>query len=325
MGLHAPSILLGILAAPVLAAVLALLVDFATRVEYKVFAPHSSAVIVTGASTGIGRHAAEGLARMGFDVYATVRNDADEADLKKTGLSSLIPLRLDVTDAASRVAAVDHVKAELAKSGKVLMGLVNNAGIASGLPLELHNVDDARLMFNVNYFGMMHLTQLCLPSLRANGGRVVQLSSLAGRFATRKRGVYSSTKFSVEAFSDALRMELMPFKVSVSVVEPGFVKSAIATSGVVRLKGMSAEEKRAEELYPHLYPPGWQGKHEHIIDTGDEPTVTTDAIVDALTNPYPSTRYPVAKGGGVDAKTLTLLVRFLPDRLRDILLVKFGG
>jgi len=325
MGLHGLSILLGVLAAPVLAAILALLVDFATRVEYKVFPPHSAAVTVTGASTGIGRHAAESLARLGFEVYASVRNDADEADLKKTGLATLIPLRLDVTDAASRVAAVDRVKTALAKSGKVLMGLVNNAGIASGLPLELHNVADARLMFDVNYFGMMHLTQLCLPSLRANGGRVVQLSSLAGRFATRKRGVYSSTKFALEAFSDALRMELIPWKISVSIIEPGFVKSAIAVSGGARVKGMTTEEKRAQELYPHLYAPGWQEKHEHLISTGSEPTVTTDAIVDALTNPYPSTRYPVAKGGGVDAKTLTLLVRFLPDRLRDILLVNFGG
>jgi len=83
MGLHGPSLLLGLLAAPVLAALLALLADFATRVQYKVHSPQSSAVIVTGASTGIGRHAAEELARLGFDVYASVRNDADAADLKK--------------------------------------------------------------------------------------------------------------------------------------------------------------------------------------------------------------------------------------------------
>jgi len=325
MRLHYPSILVGLLAAPVFAALLALLADFATRVEYKVHSPQSSAVIVTGASTGIGRHAAEELARMGFSVYASIRSDADEADLKKMGLPTLIPLRLDVTDADSRVAAVDRVKAEVKKNGKELVGLVNNAGIGAGLPLELHALDDARLMFNVNYFGMMHLTQLCLPSLRASGGRVVQLSSLAGRFATRARGVYASTKFSVEAFSDTLRMELIPWKISVSVVEPGYVKSAIATSGVNRVKGLTAEEKRAQELYPHLYPPKWQEKNEHNIVTGAEPTVTTEAIVDALTNPYPSTRYPVAKGGGLDAKTLTLLIRFLPDRLRDVLLVNFGG
>jgi len=325
MGLHGPSILVGVLIAPVFVALLALLVDFATRVEYKVHTPQSSAVIVTGASTGIGRHAAEELARMGFSVYASVRNDADEAELKKLGLSTLIPLKLDVTDANSRVAAVDRVKTELKKNGKVLLGLVNNAGIGSGLPLELHTLDDARLMFNVNYFGMMHLTQLCLPSLRASGGRVVQLSSLAGRFATRARGVYASTKFSMEAFSDVLRMELIPWNISVSVVEPGYIKSAIATSGVARVKGLTAEEKRAQELYPHLYPPKWQEKNEHNIITGAEPSVTTEAIVDALTNPYPATRYPVAKGGGVDAKILIFLVRFLPDRLRDVLLVNFGG
>jgi len=220
---------------------------------------------------------------------------------------------------------VERVKTDLAKNGKVLMGLVNNAGIASGLPLEVHSLDDARLMFDVNYFGMMHLTQLCLPSLRASGGRVVQLSSLAGRFATRARGVYASTKFSVEAFSDALRMELIPWKISVSIVEPGYVKSAISVSGVARVKGLTTEEKRAQELYPQLYPANWQQKNIDQVANGSEPTVTTEAIVEALTNQYPSTRYPVAKGGGVDAKTLTLLVRFLPDRVRDLLLVNFGG
>jgi len=325
MGLHGPSILLGVLAAPVLAALLVFLVDFATRVEYKVFRPQSAAVIVTGASTGIGRHAAEALARMGFDVYASVRNDADEAEIKNMRIPTLIPLRLDVTDSNSRIAAVDRVKSELAKNGKVLMGLVNNAGIASGLPVELHTLDDAQYMFNVNYFGMMHLTQLCLPSLRASGGRVVQVSSVAGRIATRSRGVYASTKFSVEAFSDALRMELIPWKISVSVVEPGYVKTAIANSGVARVKALTADEKRAQELYPHLYPPDWEKKNQHVIDNGSEPTVTTEAIVDALTNPYPDTRYPVATAGPFDAKTLMLLVRFMPDRFRDVLLVKFGG
>jgi len=139
------------------------------------------------------------------------------------------------------------------------------------------------------------------------------------------RGVYASTKFSVEAFSDALRMELIPWKISVSVIEPGYVKSAIAASGVARVKGLSAEEKRAQELYPHLYPANWQEKNHAQIDNGDEPTVTTGAIVDALTNPYPSTRYPVAKGGGIEASVLTFLVRFFPDRVRDVLLVNFGG
>jgi NAD(P)-dependent dehydrogenase (short-subunit alcohol dehydrogenase family) len=325
MGLHKPSILAGVLAAPVLLALLVLLIDFVTRVEYRVHTPQSSAVIVTGASTGIGRHAAEELARQGFAVYASVRSDADEAELKKVGLSTLIPFRLDVTDPKSRVAAIERVDALVAKSGRKLMGLVNNAGIASGLPLELHALDDARLMFDVNYFGMMHLTQLCLPSLRANGGRVVQLSSVTGRFATRTRGVYSSTKFAMEAFSDALRMELIPWKISVSVVEPGYVKSAIAASGAARVKGLSSEEKRAQELYPHLYPPGWYEKNEHHIATGAEPTVTTEAIVDALTNPYPSTRYPVAKAGPVDAKVFLFALRFIPDRLRDFLLVNLGG
>lgn len=149
---------------------------------------------------------------MGFDVYASVRNDADEAALKKVGIPSLIPFRLDVSNSESRVtqsrrhknpqhsqiAAVDTVKQQIEKSGKVLMGLVNNAGIGGGLPAEFHSIKDAKAMFEVNFFGMMHMTQLCMPSLRANQGRVVQVSSLAGRMAPRARAVYAGTKFAME-------------------------------------------------------------------------------------------------------------------------------
>jgi len=90
------------------------------------------------------------------------------------------------------------VKKQIEKSGKVLMGLVNNAGIGGGLPTELHSIQDAKNMFEVNFFGMMHVTQLCLPTLRANQGRVVQVSSLAGKMATRARSVYAATKFAME-------------------------------------------------------------------------------------------------------------------------------
>lgn len=285
----------GILAGPVLIAILFAAVNFTTQVKYKVHLPSSSAVILTGASTGIGRHAAEELARMGFDVYASVRSEKDEAELRGLGIPSLIPFQLDVANPNSRIAAVENVVKQVEASRKVLMGLVNNAGIGGGLPAELHSVQDAKAMFEVNFFGMMHLTQLCLPSLRANQGRVVQVSSLAGRLATRARAVYAGTKFAMEGFSDALRLELTPYNVSVSIVEPGFVKSAISINGVQRIKAQTEEEKRAQELYPLVYPPGWDEKYKQIIANGDEPSVTTNAIIDALTNPFPATRYPVAK------------------------------
>jgi len=316
---------LGVLAFPVLVAVLSSIINFCTRVEYKVHAPNSSAVILTGASSGIGRHAAEHLARQGWTVYGSVRSTADEAELKSLNIPTLIPLRLDVTDAASRVAAVDRVKEDLAKSGKVLAALINNAGISGGLPLEVHALTDARNMFEVNYFGMMHMTQLCAPMLRKSGGRVIQVSSLAGLFATRLRGIYAGTKFALEAFSDALRMEMIPFRVSVSLVEPGFVKSSIAESSTARFKQQSAEEKEAVTLYPHLYPADWEQKKLQVIQKGDDPICTSEAIDHALSSPYPQTRYPVASVGGFDAKIVSFLVHVLPDRLREAILIRNGG
>src|SRR5689334_6739039 len=176
------------------------------------------AILVTGASTGIGRATALELARRGATVYAGVR---DPAAVDGLGLT---PVELDVTD-AEQVAA-------LSTRLERLDGLVNNAGIAVTGPLEHLPLDEVRRQLEVNALGQLAVTQACLPALRAARGRIVNMSSISGRVAFPMFGPYAASKFALEAFSDSLRRELRGSGVDVVVIEPGGVTTPIWERGL---------------------------------------------------------------------------------------------
>ncbi|MGA9101890.1 oxidoreductase [Aeromicrobium sp.] len=177
-------------------------------------------VIITGCSSGIGQATAARLARSGeWTVYATARRTETLAELEGAGCR---PLALDVTDEASMVAAVDIVKAE---SGTI-DALVNNAGYSQSGASETLDVDDVRRQFETNVFGLLRLSQLVLPSMRAQGdGRIVNISSMGGRLVFPGGGAYHATKYAVEAFSDAMRFEVSGFGIKVIIIEPGLITS----------------------------------------------------------------------------------------------------
>jgi len=181
-------------------------------------------VVVTGASTGIGAAIARHLAgrRGGFRVFGTVRRAEDEAALERAGVTAV---RMDVTDAASIARARERVERALA--GAPLNGLVNNAGIPAAGPLELFPLDELRRVLEVNLIGAVAVTQAFLPLLKTSRGRIVNMSSVAGRGALPFLGPYAASKFGLEAISDSLRRELLPFGVRVIVIEPGSFKTAI--------------------------------------------------------------------------------------------------
>ena len=164
-----------------------------------------NAVVVTGASTGIGADATAQLAAAGFIVFAGVRDDAAAAALAALG-ERVRPLRLDVTDPDQIAAAAAAVGA----SGFPLAALVNNAGVAVGGPLEVLPIEHVRQVFDVNVFGALAVTQAFLPQIRAAHGRLVFIGSIAGRLAIPFIGPYSSSKFALRALTDALRVELPP-------------------------------------------------------------------------------------------------------------------
>ena len=178
--------------------------------------------MVTGASTGFGAAIARHLAGRGFRVFGTVRRAEDDAALERAGVSAV---RMDVTDSTGIARAREQVERALA--GAPLAGLVNNAGIPAAGPLELFPLDELRRVLEVNLVGAVAVTQAFLPLLKVSRGRIVNMSSVAGRGALPFLGPYAASKFGLEAISDSLRRELLPFGVKVIVIEPGTFKTAI--------------------------------------------------------------------------------------------------
>jgi NAD(P)-dependent dehydrogenase (short-subunit alcohol dehydrogenase family) len=197
------------------------------------------AVVVTGASSGIGADAARQLAAAGFTVYAGVRVDAAAAAAAALG-ERVRPLRLDVTDPGQIAEAAATVRA----GGIPLAALVNNAGIAIGGPLEALPVDQVRRVFEVNVFGALAVTQAFVPLLRESAGRLVFVGSIAGRLAIPFIAPYSASKFALRALTDALRVELAPDRIAVTLIEPGSVRTPIWA------KGRASRERLLAELGP---------------------------------------------------------------------------
>ena len=179
-------------------------------------------VLVTGASSGIGEATALRLHRRGWRVLAGVRREEDAERLRAAGPE---PIRLDVTDAA-------HVAAAAARLGEEpLHGLVNNAGIALAVPVEVMPLDELRRQLEVNVVGQVAVTQALLPALRRARGRVVNVSSIAGRSSLPFLGAYGASKHAVEGLTDALRLELRPFGIEVVSIEPGTIATPIWSRG----------------------------------------------------------------------------------------------
>ena len=262
--------------------------------------------VVTGASSGIGLASALRLARAGWRVYGGVRTVADADLLREQGIE---PVELDVTDAGQIASAAAAV-------GPELHGLVDNAGIAIAAPLELVPLDELRRQLEVNVVGQVAVLQALLPALRRARGRVVLMGSIGGRSALPFLGPYAASKHALEAFADVLRVELAPWDISVSIVEPASVKTAIWTKGAAQADVMRAEISReADELYAERIE-----RFRAVAlkrGPGIDADVVAKAVEHALTASRPKARYLV----GRDAHLRAWIER-LPTRLRDRLLAK---
>jgi len=283
-------------------------------------------VLVTGASTGIGHDGAQAIARAGFRVFGGVRKQKDADALRAKGV---VPVLLDVTDDESVARATEEIRAAVGDDG--LFALVNNAGIATGGPIEGVPLDDVKQAFEVNVLGLLRVTQAMLPLVRqANArrstrseprARVVHVGSMSGRIATPFLGPYCMSKFAVTALADAMRMELLPFEIEVVVIEPGRVKSEIWE------KGKESARAIRERLSPDvvaLYERFLPGVEQAIAATGDGaiPTTHTDrALVRALTDERPEAHVPVARGG----RAALFMKSVLPVARMDTIVKKMMG
>jgi NAD(P)-dependent dehydrogenase (short-subunit alcohol dehydrogenase family) len=273
-------------------------------------------IVITGASTGIGAACALGCVRHGMTVFAGVRNSEAGDRLRGEGGKGIIPLQLDVTDAESIRRAQERVSEVVGQSG--LSGLVNNAGIAIGSPLEVIPLDALRKQFEVNVIGQIGVTQAFLPLLRAARGRVVNMGSIAGRGTMPVMGSYSASKYALEALTDALRLELQPWGIHVSIIEPGAIATPIWEKSLKVGDDIAADAgKEAHALYGETVK-----RVKDAVNQAARRAIPPDAVVrsvlHALTASRPRTRYLV----GTDARIRAVMVKWLPDRIHDWILTK---
>jgi NAD(P)-dependent dehydrogenase (short-subunit alcohol dehydrogenase family) len=274
-------------------------------------------VLVTGASTGIGEACVLYLDRLGHRVYAGVRREEHAKGWQERGSDRIVPVLLDVTDGAQ----VDAVAKQIAGDNGGLDGVVNNAGIAKGGPLEYLPLEDWREQLDVNVIGQVAVTKAMLPMIRSASGRIVFIGSIGGKVATMMLGPYCASKFALEAIGESLRHELHPWGISVSVVEPGAIRTAIWDKG----------RQEADRLERDLPVEARTRYADHIaairkgIDMQDRqgvgPERVAKAVEHALFSRHPRTRYLV----GTDAKIQSALVRWLPDRPREAIIRKIAG
>lgn len=272
-------------------------------------------VLITGAARGIGRAAALRLATLGWDVHAGVRTPADGEELAGAAPQGRItPVLLDVTDAA-QVAALDGVL------GDRLDAVINNAGVAVTSPVEGLGADELRRQLEINVVGPVAVTQAVLPRLRASGGRVVFISSVSGRVSAPLTGAYSASKYALEALADSLRIELRPWGVRVTLIEPGAIDTDIWRGA---LETVDAAEAQLSDEHRTLYRAhfaGARGTVKRIQKQAAPVEKVVNAIENALTSPKPRARYVV----GADARIQLVLRAALPTSAMDAAVAKATG
>ena len=274
------------------------------------------AVLVTGASSGIGRATARHLGSLGMRVFGSVRRGEDRDALAAEGVDALV---FDVTDAAALEQAAKGLADRLAPGG--LAGLVNNAGIALGGVQEHLDLDVLRHQLEVNVVGVAAATRAFLPLIRRGGGRIVNVGSQSGYVASPFLGPYTASKYAIEGLTDSLRRELRAWGLEVVLIEPGNVVTPIWAKGRGQTAALRAELSReAAAAYAPLLDP----ISRYIDDAeagGVAPLEVAKAIAHALSAKRPRTRYRV----GADARISWWLARFLPDRALDALLIRLSG
>jgi len=271
----------------------------------------SGTVVITGASTGIGRATTLRLARAGFDVLAGVRREEDGAALRAED-GRIEPVLVDVTDGGQVAALAQRV------GGAPLAGLVNNAGIAVAGPLEGVPLDEIRRQYEVNVFGLLAVTQALLEPIRTGRGRIVNVGSIGGRINTPFVGPYSSSKAAVRSLSASLRRELRPWGIQVALVEPGALDTPIWRKGEEGAQeAIAAMPERVRTLYARPLE-ALVAATRTIAAGAASPDDAAQAIEHALTAERPRTLYTV----GRQARVQGALHDILPARAFDALVAR---
>ncbi len=274
-------------------------------------------ILITGASTGIGLTTARHFVQLGHHVLAGVRRHEDGQKLEELcrGLRGKVTsLILDVTQEEHQ----KQLQTYLEKSSEQLQGLVNNAGVVVAGPLEIIDLEKMRNLFEINVFGLLRTTQVCLPFLRKSRGRIVNISSVSGLTVTPILSPYCASKHCVEVFSDALRMELKPWEIEVALIEPGSIATPIWDKSLHKAsQDLGLKNSHEHPLYGSLLQ-RFEKLAMAIANGASSPELVAKKIEHAMFSAKPKTRYLVGKG----AKS-AVLQRLLPDRWKDRLILKY--
>lgn len=277
---------------------------------------NTGAVFISGSSSGIGEACAVGLDKHGYDVFAGVRNAEDGDALRRKTSQRLQPVLVDIADENQIKAAGETVRQAL--GDRPLAGLINNAGIFVGGPLEFVRIDRLRHQMEINLIGHIAMSQTFLPLLRKSQGRIINIGSIAGIFASPMMGPYCASKFAMEAVSDVLRRELKPWNIRVILLEPGIIDTKIWPKA--KSQAEEAIAGAPEEL-TKLYGPLIDAVQNHAADvakTAQSAEVVFKVVLQALTAHRPKTRYRM----GPKARAQKVISWF-PDRIQDRMLARF--
>jgi NAD(P)-dependent dehydrogenase (short-subunit alcohol dehydrogenase family) len=270
-----------------------------------------SRVLITGGTDGLGRAAAVLLAEHGYRVFAGARSVGRRAALDQFALERKLPLEtleLDVCDDAS----VDRAVGEIERRGGPVDILVNSAGIAIAAVMEEITLSDLRKQFETNFFGVVRVTQRVLPEMRRlRRGRIVNMSSIAGKVASPLFGPYGSSKHALEGMSDALRLELYPFDIHVVLIEPGYIPTSINQNAAELSRGYAKGVERS--AYGGVYRGFLQSWTRTMKESRYKPEDCARVVLRAIEDTAPRARYPVTR----DAKIGILARRFLSDHAFD--------
>ncbi|MCJ8013453.1 SDR family oxidoreductase [Paenibacillus sp. KQZ6P-2] len=273
--------------------------------------PVKGAVVVTGASSGMGRACALYLDSHGFRVFAGVRKEKDADSLRQEASNQLTPLFIDVTDESSIASATSIVSEAVGEAG--LVGLVNNAGVGVPGPIEYLPISDLRRQMEINVIGQVAVIQAFLPLIRKAKGRIINVGSVGGKITIPFGGALCGSKHALESINDALRMELHPWGIHVCLIGPGEISTPavdklMADSEALLLKIPEEGVKRYGDIFREFLNTAVAREK-----AGSPPEMMARTVFHALTAKVPKTRYPV----GPSSKLLPLLARIMPSKFLD--------
>lgn len=292
-------------------------VNFILGPKYTALESGHGIVVITGSSSGIGLDASIALADQGYYVFACVRKDADYEKIKKMNKENLYPLILDVNKHDTIREAYKVVQSKCIETGLPFAGLVNNAGVSFSSPAEFSEEKDIRWLFETNFFGVAFTTKEFLPLIRKHKSRIIIVGSVLGILGQPGLSFYSASKFAVRGYAESLRLEMQMHGVSVSLIEPGYIRTKIIEKTLESVNQNTSENEQLEKDYPRLYSDVTIELRKQEMEYSSDTTVSSKAITHAMMSSRPLTRYPISNIGVLPVSFVSFLRRIYSDRALD--------